>query len=174
MKKPELKYEKTYKYLKAIADDTPEGYFYINIEKAWRDLDLSKRTMFYHIDKLQGRVFRVYSGTFVPDKLAQDILRDAGNNIRSISSLYYIPRGEFDDQLRRDIAILRYCFGWHDVAIKHFLRWSQANKRAYDENLTGLSKMSETMLKQFFKYIVHEQFELDNEEYLDKFEALRK
>ena len=159
MSKLQDKYERTYEYLKAIADSTPDGYFYINVDKTWRDLDSSRRAIYRHLEKLNGRIFKVFNGTFVPDKLAIDIFKDSGRYLKSIASLYYIPRGTVDSQQKRDAAVLQYCFQWKNL--KHFLWWAGAEQE-YDECPCGLSEKTKELLEQYFKYMVHNRFDFDD------------
>ena len=154
----------TLEYLQSLADNSEEGYFYIDMDKVSLELDMAKRTLYNHLGKLSDKVFKVYNGTFSPDGLPREILRDSGRNIKTLSSLYYIPRGIFDSQFKRDIAILRYCFGWADSYLKHYIWWADAEHMEYDEELTGLSMATICKAEQYFKYIVHAHFEFDNDE----------
>jgi hypothetical protein len=169
------KVQKTLDYLQTIADNAEhDGYFYIDVEKTWRDLDISRRTLFNHIDKLEGSVYKVFNGSFVPDKLTQKILKDSGKKIKTISSLYYIPIDTFDSQLDRDIAILKYCFEWPQINLRHFLWWSDLDKLELDECLTGLSKKATELLNQYFKYMVDNQFDFVDEGTWEEFESLKR
>lgn len=170
MSKLQDKYQRTYDYLQAIADTTPDGYFYINIDKAWRDLDISKRALYRHLDKLSDKVYKVYNGTFVPEGIVKKIFKDSDRKLQSISSLYYIPKNTIDSQLKRDTAIIRYCFGWDESKFKHFLWWADLAHLELDENMEGLSKVTQGLLQQYFDYVVDNKFDFDGE--MDRFLAL--
>lgn len=149
----------------------------MDIDQCVRDLGISERTIYYHLDKLNEKniVFRVYKGTRKPNELAMELLHDTGMKLRGIGSLYYFPMGNVDSQLKKDIAVLKYCFGWQEGYIKHYQRWSNADCLTYEDNSDGISKVTEEHLLLFFQYVVHGKFEWNHEKYdcyMDRFERV--
>lgn len=164
-------------YLYDLAKASEEGYFHLDIDQCVRDLGVSERTIYYHLDKLNEKniVFRVYKGTRNLDDLALDLLEDTGKSLRGIGSLYYFPMNNIDSQLKKDVAILKYCFGWQEGYIKHYQWWADAENLTYEDNSNGISKVTEDHLLQFFQYVVYGRFEWNHDKYdcyMDRFERL--
>ncbi|SFL65615.1 ArsR family transcriptional regulator [Pelosinus propionicus] len=165
-------------YLYNLARGSKDGYFHLDIEQCVRDLGVSESTIYRHLNKFKelNIVFRVYNGTRNPNELALELLKDAGKTIKGIGSLYYFPVGSIDSQLKKDIAILKYCFGWQGVKSKHYQWWCDAENLIYDDNSNGFSKVTKDRLAQFFQYVVHGRFEWNHDRYdcyMERFEKLR-
>lgn len=175
-----IKLRKTLIYLHELAKDTNDGYFHLDMDQCVSDLGISERTIYYHLDKFNEKniVFRVYKGTRNPNGLALNILRDAGKTIKGIGSLYYFPGSVLDSPLEKDMAVLRYCFGWQEEYIRHYQRWCDAENLSYDTPTSGdngFSKATEEHLLQFFKYMVNGEFDWNHRDYdcyMDRFERL--
>lgn len=138
-------------YLYRVAQETEEGYFYLKVNECMKTINIAKRTLYRYMEKLNEFVFRVYEGSrYTDDQLRIELLRDAGKTFNGTGSLYYMPLAhhtgileypELYSKLRyyteavsfkRDKAILKYCFQWHDAVINHFIKWSNSENNLFE------------------------------------------
>lgn len=169
------KYQRTLDYILTIPKDD-YGLFQVSWMDATASLDISKKTLYRHLDKLlkPNGMSVVYKGGTLNSQLYQEIRIDSHENPYTFAnSLYSVKQCT---QYYRDVTILRKVIGWRESYIAHYLWWSQAETLEYDVNDNGLSELSTRLLSQYIKYMVNEEFgygDSEYEVYMDEFEKLR-